>query len=362
MNVLISGASFAGLSTAHWLNKSGHQVTVVEVGSGLKMGGTPVDIKDQTVDIVKRMGLFEQIKANRLNLELTEFKNADDITVNSRTLERSDDEFEIERDTLLNLLFDTIKDDVEFLFSNTITALEETPDNISVTFKDGSHRTYDLVLGCDGIHSVVRRVWFGPESAYAHFLGLYFFITIVNKSLIRQNTLQMYGVPNKGVMLNAYNNKTDIALMFRPEAEIPYDYRDKEQHRKIVLDQFSGEGWRVPELLSEVRQASNLYFDKFCQIKMSSWSKGRVALVGDAGYCASPAAGMGGSLAIIGATALADAMEKHKDNYELAFAEYDRSLRPFIDEVQAAAVETLEYLLPRTEEELQRRNSEGFNL
>lgn len=363
--VLVSGASFAGLTTAYWLNKMGCKVTVVEIGNNLKMGGSPVDIKDQTVDIVKRMGLFEQIKSNRLNLELWEFKNADDVTGHTMFLkqlgeELPDNEFEIERDTLLNMLFDTIKNDVVFVFNSSITALNETKEAIEVTFKDGSHNTYDLVFGCDGIHSTVRKIWFGNEEKYSHFLGQYFSITIVNKLLIKQNSLQLYGEPNKGIMLNAYNNKTDIVLTFRPEKEIPYDYRDEEQKRKIILEQFEGMSWRADELMKDVMDAKTFYFDKFCQIKMPSWTKGRVALVGDAGYCASPAAGMGGSLAIIGATVLTDALEKYSGNYELAFQEYNTELRPFIKEVQEGAVNMLEVLLPRTKEAIQKRYKEGF--
>lgn len=363
--VLISGASFAGLSTAWWMNKMGYNVTVVEIGAHLKKGGTPVDIKESTVDIVKRMGLFEQIKANRLCLESTEFKNAGDVTESIRILrqpgeELPDDEFEIERDTLLNMLFDAVKEDVEFIFSNSITDLIETGNNIEVIFKDGSQRAYDLVFGCDGIHSAIRKIWFGHEENYSHFLGQYFSITIVNKLLIKQNTLQLYGEPNKGVMLNAYNNKTDIVLSFRSEEEIPYNYRDEAQQKKIILSQFEGVGWRAGELLKEVMAAKTFYFDKFCQIKMSSWTKGRVALVGDAGYCASPAAGMGGSLAIIGATALADAFAKHDDDYESAFDDYNKALRPFIEKVQTAAKTTLEFLLPRTEEAIRERNKGGF--
>jgi len=365
--VLVSGASFAGLSMAYWMNRMGYEVTVVEVGGHLKMGGSPVDIKGSTIDIVKRMGLFEQIKANRLRLELTEFKNADDVTESARILinpgeEQSDDEFEIERDTLLNMLFDSIKNDVAIIFNNSIIGLHETKDNIEVTFKDGTQGIYHLVLGCDGIHSAVRKIWFGSEATYSHFLGQYFFITIVDKLLIRQNTLQMYSAPNKGVMLNAYNNKTDIVFTFRSENEIPYDYRDKEAQRAIIFEQFAGQGWRTAALLEEVQHLKTFYFDKFCQIKMPSWTKGRVALVGDAGYCASPAAGMGGSLAIIGATALSDALEKHKGNYELAFQDYNKDLRPFITEVQTEAESTLEYLLPRTAEAIRQRNTGGFNL
>lgn len=361
--VLVSGASFAGLTTAYWLNKMGYNVTVIEIGSHLKMGGTPVDIKDQTINIVRRMGLFEQIKANRIGPERWEFKDADDVTQHAVLLEKlPDNEFEIERDLLLNMLFDLIKNDVEFIFNNSITGLNETKDNIEATFKDGSQQVYDLVFGCDGIHSSVRKIWFGNETEYAHFLGQYFSIAIADKLLVEEGTYQMFAEPNKGVALYAYNHKTDIIFTFRPEAEIPYDFRNQEQHKKIVLEQFENVGWRTQELLTELVNSKSFFFDKFCQIKMPSWTKGRVALVGDAGYCASPAAGMGGSLAIIGATALADAFEKHKRDFELAFEEYDKDLRPFIHEVQARAVETLDKLLPRTEEEVRLRNRNGLDL
>lgn len=364
LKILVSGASFAGLSSAYWMKRLGCQVTVVEIAKELRKGGTAVDIRGNTVDIVKRMGIFEQIKANRLSLETWEFKNADDITEGSMSLRKAgeplpDDEFEIERDQLLNIIFELIKNDVEVIFNNSITALNESENDIKVTFKDGSKRSFDLVLGCDGIHSGVRKICFGHEAEYMHFLEQYFSITIVNKLLIKQNTAQMYNVPGKVVMLNAYKNKTDIILCFVSEKEIPYDYRDEAQQRKIILDQFAGQSWRTTELLEEIKNSKTFYFDKLCQIRMPSWTKGRVALVGDAGYCASPAAGMGGSLAIDGAAALADAFDKNKGNYELAFQDYNQSFRPFIEEIQADAVRVgLESLVPRTEEAIRKRNTQ----
>lgn len=364
--VLVSGASFAGLSTAYWMNKSGYKVTVVEVSKELKKGGTPVDIRGNTIDVVKRMGLFEQIKSNRLNLQTLEFKNADDVTEGSLELRKEgvpapDDEFEIERDSLLHILFDTVKNDVEFIFNDSITSLNETGDEIQVTFKNAEPRSFELVFGCDGIHSVVRKIWFGEEAEYIHFLNQYFSITIVDKLLVKANTAQMYNVPNKAVMLNTHNNKTDIVFCFRTEKEIPYDYRNEAQQRQIILEQFSGESWRTAELLEEVSNSKTFYFDKLCQVKMPYWTKGRVALVGDAAYCASPAAGRGGSLAIDGAAALADAFDKHPDNFELAFQDYNKDFRPFIEEVQAEALRVgLESLVPSTEEAIRKRNTGEF--
>lgn len=362
--VLVSGASFAGLSTAYWMNKLGYNVTVIDIANELRKGGTPVDVRENTVDIVKRMGIFEQIKSNRLNLESWEFKNADDFTEGLMLLKNDDtqlpdNEFEIERDTLLNILFDAVKNDVDFIFNDSITALDETKNAINVTFKKGSQHTFGLVFGCDGVHSGVRKIWFGDEREHTHYLGGYFSVTIVNKSLIKQNTGQMYNVPGKAIMLNEYNNKTDIVFCFSSEKEIYYDYRDADQQRKIILEQFVGQRWRTEELLKEVMDSTTFYFDKLCQIRMPSWTKGRVALVGDAGYCASPAAGMGGSLAIDGAAALADAFQKYDGNFELAFQDYNKSFRPFIEEVQANAVRFgTEYLIPRTEEAIRKRNAQ----
>jgi 2-polyprenyl-6-methoxyphenol hydroxylase-like FAD-dependent oxidoreductase len=359
--VLISGASFAGLSTAYWMNKLGYHVTVVEVAKGLKRGGSPVNIEGGTVDIVKRMGLFDQIRSNNIITEVMEFKNTDDVTEKSMSLNNDEqpanDEYQVERDVLLNMMFEAVKDNVEFVFGDCITSLTEENDGIKATFKASSPRSFHLVFGCDGIHSAVRKYWFGEEAAFTHFMEAYFSITIVDKLLIRENTLQMYNEPGKAVMLNTYNNKTDIVLCFFSESEIPYDYRDETQQRNMILDQFAGLGWRTPELLDEVKQSKIFYFDKLCQIKMPSWTKGRVALVGDAGYCASPAAGKGGSLAIDGAAALADAFQKYEGNFSLAFLEYNKSFRPFIEDVQADAVNFgMEMLIPRTEEAIRERN------
>lgn len=364
--VLISGASFAGLTTAYWMKKMGCKVTVVETAEELKKGGTPVNIMGHTIDIVKRMGIFEQIRSNKITMEVMELKNADDVTERSHFIQKNkeqsgEEEYEIERDVLLNIIFDTVKDDVEFIFGDSVTSLEQDRETVKVAFKKQQERSLDLVFGCDGIHSVVRKHWFGEEAEFSHFLQTYFSITIVNKLLIRENTTQMYNEPGKMVMLNAYNNKTDIVLCFFSEKEIEYDYRNEEQQREMIYKQFSGVSWRVPELLNEIKNSKTFYFDKLCQMKMPAWSKGRVALVGDAAYCASPAAGRGGSLAIDGAAALADAFVKCNGHSETAFQEYDKSFRPFIEQVQTEAVEFgLQMLMPSTEEAIQKRNTGGI--
>lgn len=364
LEVLISGASFAGLATAWWMNRLGYSVTVVEVAKGLRKGGTPVDIREGVIDVVKRMGLLERIASLSLQARPMEFLDAHGAPVARMRAQVKDNQastqgYEIERDTLLDMLFNEVKDHAEFLFEDSISALEEFPEEIAVTFASGRRRSFSLLFGCDGTHSIVRSLCFGEESSFSIFLQNYFSLTIVDKLLIEENTSQMFNVPGKTVMLNAYNKKTDIAFCFFSEKEVAYDRRNRDQQKRIVLQHFEGEGWRIRELLEEMSRCDDFYFDKLCQIRMDTWTKGRVALVGDAGYCPSPAAGMGGSMAILGAAALASAFKKYPGDFRRAFKDYNESLHPTVEEIQTQAVEVgLEMFAPRSEEAIRRRNAQ----
>ncbi|MGI4835204.1 MAG: FAD-dependent monooxygenase [Janthinobacterium lividum] len=369
--VLVAGASIAGLVTAYWLRKVGYRVTVVERAPAPRLGGAAVNIQGAALDVAKRMGILAQLQANRLQLAQWEFKNAADETVGSLDLGGAEppqpgepqepQDIEIEREQLLPILLGALEQDVTFLFGNRLVALYETSEALHATFADGTQRPFDLVFGCDGLHSGVRDLWFGPEADYSHFLQYYFSLTVVPKSLVKPNTAQLYNVPGKVIILNAYQQKPDIVFCFFSEAEFSCDYRDTAQQHALTASAFAGagQGWRTSELLAAVAQAPTAYFDKVCQIKMPSWTRGRVALVGDAGYCASPGAGMGGSLAMIGGAAGAETLAAHNGQVEAAFATYNQQLRPLVEAAQASALVMLQdYLIPKTEEAIQLRNAQ----
>src|SRR6187401_1815362 len=98
--VLISGASFAGLTLAYWLNRYGYQVTLVELSSGIRIGGAPIEVRDEALTIVKDMGILEEIKAKRLventNKRIVNVKNETLFTWNHS----SGEDIEIHRDDL----------------------------------------------------------------------------------------------------------------------------------------------------------------------------------------------------------------------------------------------------------------------
>lgn len=362
--VLVSGASIAGLTTAWWLNYIGYAVTIVEQATAPRTNGAAVDLTGPAVDIARRMGLYDQFKLYQLGVDRIEYKNSADETEGSIVMSVAqpdhEDEIEIERDNFVKVMMSELQHKVAFIFGDTITALNETDNGINVTFKNIHQQAFDLVFGCDGAHSLTRKIWFGPEEQYARFLKAYFSISIVPKLLLPQRTMQVYSVPYRSVMLNAYNGKTDIIFMFISDQEMAYDYRDTARQRQIIETHFTEQGWRVPELLDEIKGSDNFYFDKFCQIRMPAWSKGHVVLIGDAAYCPSPAAGQGGSLAIRGAAAVADALVKYAGDYVQAFPDYERQLRSDIEEIQAVAEHNVQTnFILRTEEEIQKRNEEA---
>ena len=361
--VLIAGASFAGLASAFWMRRLGYTVTVVETAPGLKRGGTPVDIREGTVDIMKRMGLFEQVRARRLPSRSLLFKDARGATIagmraRAEDTREPDADCEIDRDVLLDILFERVRNEVEFRFGDSIASLRHTEEAVEVGLRSGLQCSYAFVIGCDGNHSALRRLCFGPEADYAFFMQHYFALAVVDKLLLDPQTTQIINLPSVAVMLNAYDDKTDVVLAFLSEREIPYDYRDIARQREITIAHFPDIGPRTPEFVAALTGSPDFYFDRFCQIKMPAWHRDRVVLVGDAAYCASPAAGMGGSMALVGASALAEAFAMYPGDLELAFREYERRLRSFVEQVQAAAIdEGLPMFVPPTEDAIQARNA-----
>lgn len=370
--VLISGASFAGLTTAIWMRRLGYQVTVVENATGLRKGGTPVDLRNDAMEIFDRMGVLPAVRAKALPPRTTEFADIDGtpiarmepeptaatIVIDDYEIHRHDD-VEIHRDDLLAILFAEIEGTVEVIFGDSITELTATAEGVRAAFRAGPDREFTMVLGCDGNHSTVRRLWFGPETDYSHFLHHYTSVTVVEGTFISSWTSRIQNTPGRTLLLNSYEDTTDVVFVFRSEQEIAYDHHDIDEQKQIIRAQFTDAGKPFTDLLDQALTADNFYFDKLSQNRLPSWASGRVALVGDAGYCPSPAAGMGGSVAILGATALYDAFRTSGGDIDSAFTAYERSFRPTAERIQTET-ETfgLPMICPDTAEAIAARNAQ----
>ncbi|MGW0807597.1 FAD-dependent monooxygenase [Nonomuraea sp. NPDC002799] len=335
MKVLVSGASVGGPVLAYWLRRHGHEVTVVERAPGPRKGGQAVDIRGAAVTVVARMGLLDQVKALRTTMrgmsmvdrEGNELMRDTEGTLSGGRFDSPD--VEIMRDDLNTVLI--AASGAEYRYDDSIATLTEDGE---VTFESGGGGRYDYVIGADGLHSNVRDLVFGPESQFVHHLGTYVSIFTADNflGLDHWQTWFQEGEAGGGIFSDRDTGVMRVNLGFQSDP-IVYDHRDAEQ-QKALIQEHCGGVYEGPRLLEAMWKADDFYFDSMAQVKMPSWSKGRVTLVGDAGYCASPLSGQGTSLAVVGAYVLA--RELGTDG---AFERYEERMRPFVAQNQALALE-----------------------
>ena len=311
MKVLISGGGIAGPALAHWLALYGMAVTVVERAPAPRPGGHAVDLRGAGREVSERMGILPAVREHRVDERGVALVDAR----GRHTAEMAADlfggdgmvaEIEISRGDLARILYDLTRDRCDYRFGDRITALAEDAGGIDVTFASGGTERFDLVVGADGVHSGVRALAFGREEQFVQYLG---------------GHSALFSVPDPGDLGNwfhMYNAPGGLVAGLRPEragtAKASLSFIDPvpsyagltvPQQKQLVVDRMAGAGWKVPDLLAAVPSATDFYFDSIDRVHVPQWHRGRVVLLGDAGYCGSPLAGNGTSLAIVGAYVLA---------------------------------------------------------
>ncbi|MFI8522430.1 FAD-dependent oxidoreductase [Streptomyces sp. NPDC085481] len=249
------------------------------------------------------------------------------------------------RDELSEIYQDAARDDVEYVFGDSITAI--APDG-EVTFENAAPRRFDLVVGADGLHSNVRRLVFGEESRFSSFIGAYFgVLTLPNLPGLDGELLMHVGVGRTAGMYGARHLGDARALfLFRSEQELDCHHRDVSRRKELLRGAFAGMHAHVDRWLDELDRTPAFYFDSITQLRMDSWSRGRVTLVGDAGYCPGPVVGGSTSLAVVGAYVLAGELARAGGDHERAFPAYERAMAEHVHGSRAGALSAARTLIP----------------
>lgn len=298
--VLISGASIAGPALAFWLNRYGFAVTVVEKAGALRGGGYPIDVRGTALEVVRRMGILPRLQDAHIDLRRLTFLHEDGsevASVNPHTVTGgvAGRDLEVRRGDLTSALYTAVRDDVEFLFNDSIDTLDQSGHGVDVTFRGGSRRTFDMVFGADGLHSRTREFLFGPEEQFHRYLGYCFAGFTMRNTFGLSHEAVLWNTPGRAAVLYAVGDTDEVhAFLNFAHPEPPYDaFRNPEAQRDLVAAVFADAGWEVPGMLAAMRDADDLFFDGVSQIRMPRWSSGRVALVGDAAYAPSLLTGQG---------------------------------------------------------------------
>ncbi|WP_067179450.1 FAD-dependent monooxygenase [Microtetraspora niveoalba] len=349
-SILISGASVAGPALAYLLRRRGFTVTVVERAPAPRPGGQAIDVRGAALTVAERLGILADLQRCRTRMKGMSMLDGDgnelwrstEVAFSSGRLDS--DDVEVLRDDLTGLLYDRTRQDVEYVFGDSITSLVQDEHGAHVTFERSAPRTFDLVVGADGLHSNVRGLAFGPERDFVHHLGTYVSIFSTDNYLGMEDWQTWF---NDGTVGGAIypvrgNAELRVNIGFQSEDPVEYDHRDVQAQKRLVAERLAHAGWEVPRLLKAMWGAPDFYFDSMAQVRMDRWSAGRVTLLGDAGYCASPLSGQGSSLALIGAYVLA--AELGRSDHETALAAYEARMRPFVELNQGLIEQNREHM------------------
>ncbi|SEU35388.1 FAD-dependent monooxygenase [Nonomuraea wenchangensis] len=351
MRILVSGAGVAGPVLAYWLTRHGFEVTVVErAPAPRRTGGHAVDLFRPAMHISEKMGVLPRIEeratgVTRMALYPEGARRPVRVDLSRIFGAASDRHVEIMRDDLSEIYHDAGRDDVEYVFGDSITAISPGGE---VRFENAAPRRFDLVVGADGLHSNVRRLVFGDESRFSAFIGAYLGVLTLPHSPGLDGELLMHaGVGRTAGMYGARHLGEARALfLFRSERELDWHHRDVHRQKELLRGAFQGMHPDVDRWLGELDRTPAFYFDSISQLRMDTWSRGRVTLVGDAGYCPGAAVGGSTSLAVVGAYVLAGELARAGGDHERAFPAYERAMAEHVRGSRAVALSVAKTLVP----------------
>ncbi|MQY23913.1 FAD-dependent monooxygenase [Nocardia macrotermitis] len=344
---LIVGGGIAGDTLALLLERDGWAVTVAEIAPAPRTGGQTVDLRGDCREVLGRNGLLEQALECLVPQRGAAWIDADERRLAAMPVEAFDGRGLVSREELLRsdlarIIHEAAGPGVRHLFGETVTALEDTERGVRARFRTAEPEEFDLVVGADGTHSQVRALRFGPEENYREPLGLahaWFTLTERPGTPTLDGWMLIHNSPGRRAVVArpGHPGQQEIGLTFAAET-LPA-HRDREAQFALLESTFADVGWRTAEFLTAAREAPDFALDTLDQIHMPTWRDGRVVLLGDSAWCASPLSGLGTALALRGADELAAALRTSNVVHDLgrlpaALAAFESSMRPRVSAAQ----------------------------
>ncbi len=354
MRVAISGAGVAGPTLAYWLHRTGHQPTLIERAPRFRTGGYVIDFWGLGYGVADRMGIVPAVRDAGYQVQTVRSvgrtgKTQAEFSVDAFQRAAAGKFTSVPRGDLAATVYAAIEHDVEAIFCESITAVQEHPDGVRLEFERTPPREFDLLVGADGLHSNVRGLTFGPDARFEHYLGCVVAAFVVDGYRPRNELVYvMHNLPGRQISrFSLRGDRTMFLFIFRSEHVA--EFGDADAIKARLRREFDDAGWECPQILEALDDAEDLYCDVVSQIRMERWSRGRVVLIGDAAAAVSLLAGEGTGLAMTEAYVLAGELKRAGVDHRRAFGAYETRLKPFIERKQAGATKLISFFATRTQ-------------
>ncbi len=339
--VLIVGLGISGMSAAISLKKQGWTPVLIERAAERRKGGYFIGLREEGKNAAESLGAL-QYMPNRTPTKAQFYdvgKQGNRRPIRDITNE-TNAPIALLRGDIEEALWKVIDNSIEIRFGTVPERITNHPSHVSVVLRSGEGTVYaedyDLVIGADGVRSSVRQMVFGADES--------FFDPIGTALCAFPLSGQLKGFsPGDGVIIAEKGRSLTVFPLAGMPPTALFSYRTS--GRKLASGKLPAETLReifnglddsglISSVLDELSDTQDYVFDSVNMVKMTTWSKGRVVLLGDAAWCLTLYSGMGASAGMIGAVALGDALANHGDNIDEAFNEYDTRMRPFVKQHQ----------------------------
>ncbi|MBH0779139.1 FAD-dependent monooxygenase [Nocardia bovistercoris] len=338
--VLVSGGGIGGNAVAALLLRAGIPVTVVERATAPRPGGQAVDLRGPSREVAERMGIMPAIQRRRLDergMLYLDDHGRENLRVPAELFDGKGGvaDIEITRGDLNAILLDAVAETggADYRYGESITDIAQDPAGANVSFASGATERYDVVIGADGLHSTTRALVFGPEPEFTTYLGGYMsFCTMDTPEGIQPHWFSMQslvGATGLGFRPDADPSTCKALVIIRAPAD-PTLRRDTTAQQNLIRTRLSGGGALADLVVAAMSTTEDFYFDELSRVDLPHWSRERVTLLGDAGYCGSPLSGHGTAMALVGAYLLAGEIIAAPGDPVRALATYEQRMRPFV--------------------------------
>jgi 2-polyprenyl-6-methoxyphenol hydroxylase-like FAD-dependent oxidoreductase len=361
MKVLISGAGISGLTLAYWLEKSGHQVILIEKAPALRQGGYMIDFWGVGFDVAEKMGLLETLKGKHYHIPELDFVDLKGNKKGHFEIQKlrklvNYRHFNFLRSGLEQVLYDALPKSVSVRFATQVQSIQESEHEAHIEFTDGSEESVDLVVVAEGLRSHLRRHVFGKDTAFEKYLGYYVASFTVPNTTQENGFFNVYTLPEKQIWVyDIGEGNMSVTYVFKSTTEFGRLAHDKVV--ELLNETFSDFGEIGETTLSLLAGATDFYFDSVSQIELPEWSKGRVAFLGDSCQCVSLISGQGSSLAMAGAYILSQELAESNGDFKQAFRRYQAKMQPEIQRKQAIARRFAKSFIPSSKLGIYSRNA-----